>query len=427
MSNDAPTLFRPEVLAERKAQWLGTVLLVPKLWQHMFAVFAAATAACVLALLFFASYPRKVRVTGWLAPQGGLVEVFTPQTGVATSVDVKEGAHVKKGDRLVAVSSELQSAALGATGEQVTRQLMLRKESLLSERRNLERLAEQQKRSLSDRLDALDASEDQLGSEIALQNARTQSASRTVTRQKALAKEGLASAENVQSAEEGQIEQATKIRELARARLQAKRDRLSVQAELDDLPIKSAADIAAVDRNIAAVEQELAETAAQREIVITAPESGVATAVQVERGGHPDPKVPLVSIVPDGTKLEAHLLTSGRAVGFLKPGQRVLLRYDAFPYQKFGHYEGTITSVSHAAISPNELPPQAAGFFGVEGSREPVYRVTVALAAQDVKAYGRDVPLQAGMQVEADVVLETRRLVEWMLEPLFTVSGSWKR
>ena len=56
-------------------------------------------------------------------------------------------------------------------------------------------------------------------------------------------------------------------------------------------------------------------------------------------------------------------------------------------------------------------------------AREPLYRITVALDAQTVQAYGRGQPLVAGMQLDADVLLERRRLIEWIFEPLFSVAG----
>ena len=63
------------------------------------------------------------------------------------------------------------------------------------------------------------------------------------------------------------------------------------------------------------------------------------------------------------------------------------------------------------------------GFAPSDGSREPLYRVKVALEAQTVAAYGRAEPLQAGMQVEADVLLDRRRLIEWVFEPVFSLAG----
>jgi membrane fusion protein len=105
----------------------------------------------------------------------------------------------------------------------------------------------------------------------------------------------------------------------------------------------------------------------------------------------------------------------------------VLLRYAAFPYQKFGQHEGEVASVSRTAISPAELPQPLVGLVNPTGAGAPVYRITVALAHQSVQAYGEPLPLQPGMQLEADVLMERRRLVEWILDPLFSVTGRWRQ
>src|SRR5688500_16685805 len=169
MSSSSTSLFRPEVHTELKSQWLGPVLLAPQLSHRLFAGFAAVTTVLVLALLFFGNYPRKAHVTGWVVPQGGLVQVFARQPGLVTDVMVAEGAHVTKGDRLVVISTEQESASLGATGAQVARQLAMRKESLLEEKKNAERLFEQQQRSLADRLAALEGAESKTKGEIGIQ------------------------------------------------------------------------------------------------------------------------------------------------------------------------------------------------------------------------------------------------------------------
>jgi membrane fusion protein len=80
-----------------------------------------------------------------------------------------------------------------------------------------------------------------------------------------------------------------------------------------------------------------------------------------------------------------------------------------------------VANISRSAVSPGELPPQLAGLAGPD----PVYLITVTLARQTIAAYGRQVELQPGMQLEADIALETRRLYEWLLDPLYTVTGKW--
>jgi membrane fusion protein len=69
------------------------------------------------------------------------------------------------------------------------------------------------------------------------------------------------------------------------------------------------------------------------------------------------------------------------------------------------------------------MPAAELGFVPPDGSREPLYRIKAALDSQTVLAYGRPQPLQAGMQVEADILLDRRRLIEWIFEPLLSLAG----
>jgi membrane fusion protein len=419
------SLFRHEVLAERQTQWLGTVLLAPQLSHCLFTAFAVLTTAAILALLFFADYTRKARISGWLVPQQGLMRVFAPQAGVVTALYVTEGIQVRKGDPLLVLSAELQSTALGATQTEIARRLAARRDSLAEEQRQHQQLTAQQLRALSERLVVMQSEQTQLEREIATQEARLRLAEKFEIRQRELRQRGFILDQKLQQAEGETLDQASKLRALERSRITTLRDRLTLESELNDFPLKSQAEIANIERNIAAVEQELAEAEARREIVVPAPEEGTVTAIQAERGGRANSTVPLLSIVPIGAQLEAHLFSPSRAIGFLRPGQRVLLRYQAYPYQKFGHYEGVVANLSRSAVNPGELPAQLVGLTSLFSANEPVYRITVSLASQTVTAYGQPVSLQPGMLLEADVVIENRKLFEWVLEPLFTLTGKW--
>ena len=52
-------LFRSEVIAERRSQWLGTVLLAPTISHSLVVIFAAVAVAAILSLLFFAEFSRS--------------------------------------------------------------------------------------------------------------------------------------------------------------------------------------------------------------------------------------------------------------------------------------------------------------------------------------------------------------------------------
>jgi membrane fusion protein len=384
----------------------------------------------IAGLLCYGEFTRKARVGGWLVPQQGLMRVFAPQPGVVAELYVKEGAQVRKGERLIRLSGELESTTLGATQAEIVRRLIELRDALRDQRRQQERLLTQQQHTYANRLSSLHSELDQVRHDIETMKARVGLAEHNVTVNRNLREKGFVSEQQLQLVEADRLEQHARLGALQRQQIELGREQVTLQGELNDLPVKTQGELATIERNMATAEQELAQAEARREIVVPAPQDGTVTAILIEQGGHANVSAPLLSIVPAGASLEAHLYSPSRAVGFVRPGQRVLLRYQAYPYQKFGHYEGVVASISRSAVNPGELPPQLAGVTvagltgGVAGP-EPVYLITVRLARQTVTAYGRQVDLQPGMQLEADIALETRRLYEWVLDPLYTVTGKW--
>jgi len=134
------------------------------------------------------------------------------------------------------------------------------------------------------------------------------------------------------------------------------------------------------------------------------------------------PSVAMASLLPANARLQAQLFAPSSAVGFVRPKQKVQLRYQAFPYQKFGHQTGAVALVSRAPLQGAELaglPMQAS----TNAASEPLYRITVTLDQQSVAAYGQAQALVPGMQLEADVLLDRRRLIEWLFEPVLGIAG----
>jgi membrane fusion protein len=357
-----------------------------------------------------------------------VVSVYAPRPGIVRQLAVKEGTPIRKGDRLLTLSDELTSATLGATQAQIAERLTERRASLAEERNQQKRLLAQQDRAFADRIAALRAEQDQIEREFELVRERDKIATRAEALHREQHAEGYISEMRLQQVQSELLEQRARLAAAVRNRLTAIRERQGVEAERAELPLKFAKEIAILDRSIAQLQQESAEAESRREIVVAAPHDGTVTAIHVVQGAKADTGAPLMSIVPPDMQLEAQLYGPSRAVGFVQPGQRVLLRYQAYPYQRFGHYEGVVASVSRAALSPGELPPQLAGLTSLTGfvagaATEPIYRITVKLLSQSVTAYGAQVPLQAGMALEADVALERRRLYEWVLDPLYAVTG----
>lgn len=416
-------LFRPQVLAARQSQWLGTVLVAPTISSRLFTVFATLSMCAIVSMLLLFDYTRKERISGWLVPERGLVQVIAPQAGVITEVHVRDGAVVRIGAPLFTLSTEIESATLGATQEEIVRRLQSRLQSIVAEGEVQRRLLAEELDGLGKRIAALESQERHLEGELEIQTLKTQLAQTTASRLARLLDQGLIAAPNYEVAEDNRLNETLKARDLARQQSAAQQERIVVEAEARALPLRTDALLADLDRQAATLEQELAVTEAQRRIVITATQPGTVTGLRADLGSSVSTSVPLLSIVPAGSKLQAELFVPSSAIGFIRAGQTVQLRYRAFPYQRFGHYVGAIRNVSLSTVSPNELGSRLTGLTTLLSGTEAVYLVTVELARQDVTAYGDAVPLQPGMLIEADVSIETRRLIDWVFDPLYTLTG----
>ena len=106
-------------------------------------------------------------------------------------------------------------------------------------------------------------------------------------------------------------------------------------------------------------------------------------------------------------------------MGWGGSGGRVRLRYQAFPYQKFGQHAGVVDTVSTSTVNPAELSGLPAT--GLPAG-EPVFAIQVRLPSGSINANGQQRPLQAGMQLDADILQERRKLYEWILEPVYSVT-----
>ena len=417
-------LFRREALEAKSNAFLGATVLHPPFAFSVWAAISAALALLLMVFLIFGEYTKRTRVVGITAPESGVIKLMAPQAGIVIDRRVKEGQAVAAGDVLFVLSAERMTASgTSAAGAQsaMLEQLRLRRDSLRDEVVRQRALVREQSAQIARRLADLRLEAEQSQREVTTLQTRVASSEKQTSRLEELGRQGFMSELAVQQKREEALDQQSRLQALQRNRFAIEREAASLAADLRQLPLKGEQQLAEIGRNIALIEQELASTEASRQIVVTAPQNGTVTAILAEKGQMVGNQ-PLLTLLPTDAILEAHLFAPSKAVGFVEPGQHVRVRYAAYPYQKFGQYEGTVTHVSRSALGGNELPLQFGGL-AQQVSAEGFYKITVALARNDVTAYGRPQPLTAGMQLEADVLQDTRSLIEWLFEPLVSLRG----
>ena len=189
---------------------------------------------------------------------------------------------------------------------------------------------------------------------------------------------------------------------------------IEARSNLQQLPVATAEKIQNLRTELSDAEQRIAQFNGRRAYVLRAPTAGRVSTLQATVGQFADPKSLQMEIVPADSALEAELFVPTRAIGFVRPGQEVRILYEAFPYQQFGAYRGRVTDVSETILTGNDAS-------GPVALKEPAYRVTTALDRQDIDAYGKKIPLQDDMLLRADIILEKRSLMRWLLDPLLSV------
>ena len=419
------SLFRPEALRHRQGEWLGALQLsqpLPLAW------ITAGVVASVLALGLFLAWgqgSRRVQVSGVLIPAGGLVRIVPPQVARVQRLAVQEGQPVRAGQLLMTLAVGDPRLA-GAPQGQLQQTFDARLQSLADTEQQTRRVAEAQQQSLAQRIEALQRELQQLAQQVQFHQQRLALAEQAQARLESLAGQQFVSTAQVQAKQEEVMGLRADGAALLRQRASLARDLADLQAQARELPAQTAQQLQALARQ----RDEIRETAtradpaaADRVLPVTAPMAGTVTAIYAGAGQAVSDEFAMASLWPAGAPLQAHLYAPSSALGFVRPGQPVRLRLQAFPYQKYGWLDGTVRQVAQAPAQATELATLPLARSG--GTSQPLYRIVVTLSAQAMRAGGQAQPLQPGMQLDADIQLERRRLIEWVLEPLLGWRQRW--
>ena len=213
-------------------------------------------------------------------------------------------------------------------------------------------------------------------------------------------------------------EAASRRQRILAALADLRNSQTALAAQLDELEASHARDRQEAD---ARFEQN------RRDATISAPKAGMVTFSRLVQGSTLQPDDIAMVIVTDPTQpLRAELRIPSRRRGFVREGQTVRLKFDAFPYARFGSYEARIDSISRttvAAPSPPGAPAAAAGAGngGTPPDAGDEYVAWVTLPGHTFRYGSQRFDILPGMQASASVVVERRTIAEWVLEPLFKI------
>ena len=408
------TLFRTEALEQQNDRLHGEVVFTQPLSTKLFAGSLFGIIAIAAVWVSVGTYARIETVPGMLVTSVPSAKIVALQPGIVSELPVQEGQLVRKGDRLLVINSDRGSTgggdvagrglgALAARQQLTEAQVAMAGGRATAERGRLATIitsAEQQAMSLRD--------------QIALQEQVVVSNQQMFDQVLAVVERGFVSKVEMERRRQTLLSSRQSLGNLRQQLTARTSDAQQARAQLASVAIEAQQGVSQIRENLQALNAEQARLEGEQSYVITAPIDGRVTALAAGVGRSVNAARPVMVIVPDGAELVAELYAPTRAVGFVEAGKETRLLYDAFPYQRFGSFGGKVANISRTAVDPRETDIP----FPFE---EPVYRIKVSLDQQRIDAFGGPSPLQAGMTLQANIVLERQTFLAWLLQPLNAV------
>ncbi|MDW5499263.1 HlyD family efflux transporter periplasmic adaptor subunit [Pseudomonas lundensis] len=403
MTGSPPQIYREGYFAAQANKAEGEVIIPASLSLTAYAWASILLVLAIMLFLILGEYTRKARLEGVVMPSSGLIKVVARSAGQVTERLVAEGEAVKAGQALYRLSGEYFNGqgvgTLASVSDSLNRQYRMLEHQRAQElaTRILQQTGVRQRiTQLNQELASADAA-------MALVQQQAKLSYSLMARYRKLIDKGYVSELEFQQQQMALSTAQEKVELQRQSQLRLKRERAAAASELRTLE-----------------QQQQIELVAQRDHTLTAPVDGHIAVVLARAGQTVKQNDPLLMMVADDAQLQVELFAPSKAVGFIKPRQRVGLRFASFPYEKFGVQYGATRAITNTSLSASEAMLQNPM---VWKENEGHYRVIVALDKSTITAYGRQEPLRVGMTVSADVELDSRRLYEWLLEPLWSLQG----
>ncbi|ATQ05207.1 HlyD family efflux transporter periplasmic adaptor subunit [Salmonella enterica] len=173
------------------------------------------------------------------------------------------------------------------------------------------------------------------------------------------------------------------------------------------------------------LQKELINTDVNGEVIIRALSDGKIDSLSVTVGQMVSAGDSLLQIIPD--KIKDHYLVvwaPNDAVPYINPGDRVNIRYEAFPAEKFGQFAATVLLVSKTPASSQEMLTYQGAPKNNQNTSVPYYKIVVRPDLQEIRYDGKFLPIENGMKAQGTLFLEKRKIYQWMLSPFYDMKHS---
>lgn len=417
-------MFRQEAIDNKKMKWRGRALLLPGIPFWLMAGLCLLFLVAFLTFVISGTYTRRVNVTGEISTYPRAANVYSGVQGVVIKQFVTEGQEIKTGAPIyqIDVSKSTRSGVVSDNQRrdidgQLSRiaQIISRLES--SKKNTLDMLEKQKVQYTT----AFQHSSDilkraQEGLRIMKENMENYRHYQT---------RGLINKDQLTNQVALYYQQQNNLLGLSGQNEQNALQITALESQIQTQAAEFDNQIYRMELQRYELEKELLNIDAGGELVVRALSDGRINSLSVTTGQMVNVGDSLLQVIPHTIDHYSLVLwVPNDAIPYIAVGDRVNIRYEAFPAEKFGQFSGTVSVISKAPASPQEMLTYQGAPKAALTASVPYYKVIVRPEKQAIMYGGKSLSLENGMKAQSTLFLEKRTVYQWMLSPLYDMKHS---
>ncbi|EKJ5694704.1 HlyD family efflux transporter periplasmic adaptor subunit [Salmonella enterica] len=413
-------MFRKDFFLQKKNEWLGDVHVSNPVSYRLLGLYSFILFLTLLMFLFFAHYTNREKSQGSVIPEKGIININANENGFIKDVFISNGMYVKKGKALFSISKEKNAEQYGNTNHFINNQLEKQKHLLIKTINDKKSFLETQTKIKTDYINELKNDKIEIKKQILITQNQSMKMKSILSNMLTLKSKGYVSNLEIQQQENLFLENEKQTKSLKRQLIE-NTIKLNEQDEfLNRMYNEYKIEENKINQEIFEIEKNMAINKNDEQNIYFAKENGVISSLLFEKGQSIKTGDTVISEIPENSKFVVQLFVPSSSIGFIKLGNNVILRYQAYPYQKFGVQHGKVKEISKSIISAKQITDVTGN-----PSNEPYYKIIIEPEKQYILTYGEKKNLISGMVVDADIMLEKRNLFEWIFEPMFGLKNKY--
>lgn len=417
-------MFRQELLENRKMLWRGRALLLPGIPPLLVISVCIIFLTVFITFVIMGSYTRRVNVSGEITTWPRPVNIYSSVQGFIVKQFVTEGQEIRKGEPVyqIDVSRSTSSGVVSDNQRKDIENQIVRIANIISRLEDSKKATlqtlEKQKMQYQEAFERSTAIVRRAEEGIIIMK-NNMNNYRTYQKKGLINKDQLTNQTALYYQQQNNLLSLSGQNEQNALQITSLESQIKIQAADFDNRIYQ------MELQRYELQKELINTDVNGEVIIRALSDGKIDSLSVTVGQMVSAGDSLLQIIPD--KIKDHYLVfwaPNDAVPYINPGDRVNIRYEAFPAEKFGQFAATVLLVSKTPASSQEMLTYQGAPKNNQNTSVPYYKIVVRPNLQEIRYDGKFLPIENGMKAQGTLFLEKRKIYQWMLSPFYDMKHS---